>query len=404
MKSLFLFLSIFVFGGLIGCDTPYTPVNPVESGDSNISTNVSGEVIENDFELLKYMTDDENYMVSPFSLKMAMMLAANGAEGETKDEILNAFNIQDLDKFNADAKNIIERYDDEKDVTLNTANSIWLNRDRAGKNVEFNDEYKKIVQDFYYGVAEEESRNNIAKEINKWISEKTNNKIDKVLDEKKPAEFLAALVNTLYFKGDWALKFDKASTYKETFTSRDNKKSDIDFMHETAKYDYYEDENMKMVKLPYVGRKTAMYFVLPTNEDKMDISNALKNMQNVKVRLAIPTFKTEYNLSFIDMLRKMNINKAFNPELAEFKNKMFTGVEEERNVFIGEVIQKTFIEINENGTEAAAATVVQMFDNAALPPQDEVIKDFKADRPFIYFIIDEVSGEVLFIGEYAYAN
>ena len=350
------------------------------------------------------MTDDENYMVSPFSLKMAMMLAANGAEGETKDEILNAFNIQDLDKFNADAKNIIERYDDEKDVTLNTANSIWLNRDRAGKNVEFNDEYKKIVQDFYYGVAEEESRNNIAKEINKWISEKTNNKIDKVLDEKKPAEFLAALVNTLYFKGDWALKFDKASTYKETFTSRDNKKSDIDFMHETAKYDYYEDENMKMVKLPYVGRKTAMYFVLPTNEDKMDISNALKNMQNVKVRLAIPTFKTEYNLSFIDMLRKMNINKAFNPELAEFKNKMFTGVEEERNVFIGEVIQKTFIEINENGTEAAAATVVQMFDNAALPPQDEVIKDFKADRPFIYFIIDEVSGEVLFIGEYAYAN
>ncbi len=331
---------------------------------------------------------------------MAMMLAANGAEGETKDEILEALNVSDLNEFNESTKNLIEKYNSMKETTLNIANSIWLNKDKSSGEVKFKDEYKKIVEDYYFGEVREVNQKDLVETVNDWIAKKTKDKIKDVLSRENE-DALSILVNTLYFKGDWASKFEKNSTYEETFTSRNNEEKDIDFMHEFAKYDYYEDDNMKMLKLPYEGEQTAMYFVIPTNEDKMDISRAINNMQNYKVRVAIPLFKTEYRLSFVDTLKKLGINKAFSGG-AEFKDKMYTGANE--NVFIEDVIQKTFIEINENGTEAAAATAVEMKEGAAMPPEGEIIKDFKADKPFIYFIMDEITKEVLFIGEYAFAE
>lgn len=401
MGKLIMFLTMLTLG-LTGCMSDGSIVNPSDDVTRPI-VRPSGENKIDDFQILKYMTDDENYMISPFSLKMAMMLAANGAEGDTQKEILDAFAIENLDEYNEYAKGLIEKYNSTKSVKLNVANSIWLNQDEAGKDIEFSDAYKDIIEKYYYGKADEERADKISKKINDWIEEKTNNKIQNMLDESKRVEFLAVLVNTIYFKGEWAEQFEEYATSKKEFTSRDSSKKEIDFMHKTEMYRFYEDENMKMVRVPYKGNDTAMYLVLPTNEDRMDIKSALDNMESYKVRLSIPKFKTEYTLSFKDTLMNLGINKAFDELSAEFKGKMFEGVLPEENVYVDDVLQKTFIEVDENGTEAAAATAIIVGTNSIAPGQ-EIIKEFKADRPFIYFIMDENTKEVLFIGEYAYAN
>ena len=406
MTKLLMLLSVLSLA-FTGC-TVSNPSNG--SGDNKIDTpiisnKVSGEAItfKDEFNILKFMPDDKNYMVSPFSLKMAMSLAANGADGTTKDEILTAFGIDNLDSYNTAAKELIERYEGTSSVKLNVANSIWLNKDVAGKDIKFTDEYKKLVSEYYKGTASEEDAKNIAMKINSWVEKKTNNKIKNLLPEGD-AKFLAVLVNTIYFKGEWAEQFEEYATKEEDFTDRKGKVEKTDFMHKTERYRFYEDENMKMVRVPYKGGKTAMYLVLPTNEDKMDIATALDNMNSYKVRLSFPKFKTEYSLSFKEILKHIGIEKAFEKWEAEFDEVMFKGVKEGENVYVDDVLQKTFIEVDENGTEAAAATAVIMNKATSIGPGMEEIKEFKADRPFIYFIRDDVTHEVLFIGEYAFTK
>lgn len=406
MTKLLMLLSVLSLA-FTGC-TVSNPSNG--SGDNKIDTpiisdKVSGEAItfKDEFNILKFMPDDKNYMVSPFSLKMAMSLAANGADGTTKDEILTAFGIDNLDSYNTAAKELIERYEGTSSVKLNVANSIWLNKDVAGKDIKFTDEYKKLVSEYYKGTASEEDAKNIAMKINSWVEKKTNNKIKNLLPEGD-AEFLSVLVNTIYFKGEWAEQFEEYATKEEDFTDRNGKVAKTDFMHKTERYRFYEDENMKMVRVPYKGGKTAMYLVLPTNEDKMDIATALDNMNSYEVRLSFPKFKTEYSLSFKEILKHIGIEKAFEKWEAEFDEVMFEGVKEGENVYVDDVLQKTFIEVDENGTEAAAATAVIMNEATSIGPSMEEIKEFKADRPFIYFIRDDVTHEVLFIGEYAFTK
>lgn len=406
MTKLLMLLSVLSLA-FTGC-TVSNPSNG--SGDNKIDTpiisnKVSGEAItfKDEFNILKFMPDDKNYMVSPFSLKMAMSLAANGADGTTKDEILTAFGIDNLDSYNTAAKELIERYEGTSSVKLNVANSIWLNKDVAGKDIKFTDEYKKLVSEYYKGTASEEDAKNIALKINSWVEKKTNNKIKNLLPEGD-AKFLSVLVNTIYFKGEWAEQFEEYATKEEDFTDRNGKVEKTDFMHKTERYRFYEDENMKMVRVPYKSGKTAMYLVLPTNEDKMDIATALDNMNSYKVRLSFPKFKTEYSLSFKEILKHIGIEKAFEKWEAEFDEVMFKGVKEGENVYVDDVLQKTFIEVDENGTEAAAATAVIMNKATSIGPGMEEIKEFKADRPFIYFIRDDVTHEVLFIGEYAFTK
>lgn len=406
MTKLLMLLSVLSLA-FTGC----TISNPSDgSGDNKIDTpiisdKVSGEsmTFKDEFNILKFMPDDKNYMVSPFSLKMAMSLAANGADGTTKDEILTAFGIDNLDSYNTAAKELIERYEGTSSVKLNVANSIWLNKDVAGKDIKFTDEYKKLVSEYYKGTASEEDAKNIAMKINSWVEKKTNNKIKNLLPEGD-AKFLSVLVNTIYFKGEWAEQFEEYATKEGDFTDRNGKVEKTDFMHKTERYRFYEDENMKMVRVPYKGGKTAMYLVLPTNGDKMDIATALDNMNSYEVRLSFPKFKTEYSLSFKEILKHIGIEKAFEKWEAEFDEVMFEGVKEEENVYVDDVLQKTFIEVDENGTEAAAATAVIMNKATSIGPSMEEIKEFKADRPFIYFIRDDVTHEVLFIGEYAFTK
>lgn len=395
VKALSILVSLFMLGGCTmkgDTDVIKPSSGDIYSGDMSYEISSS---YESDFDFMKYMPKDQNYMISPFSIKMAMMMAANGANDYTQKEILSALGVSSIDEYNQKANDIITRYNSNKDVNLNVANSIWLNKTEAmGAN--FKDTYKKIISDFYKGVAREENADTIASKINDFIAKETNNKITNVLPTERPAGFLSALVNTIYFKGSFENQFDTANTKKDTFTDRNGNKSEIDFMNQTKHFGYYENDGVQMLKMNYSGRDIAMYILLNDDDKDVDINDIISKMEYKKVSVSMPKFKTEFTKSFVDVLKQMGINIAFT-NAADFSN-MFDNVE----VHISDVIHKTFIEVDENGTEAAAATVILMTKNSL--PMPEEIKEFKANRPFTYFIRDEVSGEILFLGEYAFAK
>ena len=395
IKALSILVSLFMLGGCTmkgDTDVIKPSSGDIYSGDMSYEISSS---YESDFDFMKYMPKDQNYMISPFSIKMAMMMAANGANGYTQKEILSALGVSSIDEYNQKANDIITRYNSNKDVNLNVANSIWLNKTEAmGAN--FKDTYKKIISDFYKGVAMEENADTIASKINDFIAKETNNKITNVLLTERPAGFLSALVNTIYFKGSFENQFDTANTKKDTFTDRNGNKSEIDFMNQTKHFGYYENDGVQMLKMNYSGRDIAMYILLNDDDKDVDINDIISKMEYKNVSVSMPKFKTEFTKSFVDVLKQMGINIAFT-NAANFSN-MFDNVE----AHISDVIHKTFIEVDENGTEAAAATVILMTKNSL--PMPEEIKEFKANRPFTYFIRDEVSGEILFLGEYAFTK
>ena len=395
IKALSILVSLFMLGGCtMKGDTDIIKPSSGDIYSGDMSYEISSSY-ESDFDFMKYMPKDQNYMISPFSIKMAMMMAANGANGYTQKEILSALGVSSIDEYNQKANDIITRYNSSKDVNLNVASSIWLNKTEAmGAN--FKDTYKKIISDFYKGVAREGRADTIASKINDFIAKETNNKITNVLTAERPAGFLSALVNTIYFKGSFENQFDTANTKKDTFTDRNGNKSEIDFMNQTKHFGYYENDGVQMLKMNYSGRDIAMYILLNDDDKDVDINDIISKMEYKKVSVSMPKFKTEFTKSFVDVLKQMGINIAFT-NAADFSN-MFDNVE----AYISDVIHKTFIEVDENGTEAAAATVI-LIAKSSLPMPEE-IKEFKANKPFTYFIRDEVSGEILFLGEYAFAK
>ena len=368
---------------------PVEDLKEIDSGDVALPKKIYSE-----FEILKYISNEKNYMVSPFSLKMALMMTANGATGETQKEMLKAFGIEDMVAYNQKAEELINRYNTSEDVNLNVANSIWLNTDLA-LNTVLNEDFKTLVAQYYKGEANEVTTDEALTRINTWVEEKTNGKIKDLLDDPM---FISALINTLYFKGEWANQFDTALTEKEIFTDINGTEVEKDFMNKTNRYSYFEDDTMQMIKMPYKDFKTAMYIAIPKVDVQLDFDNAIKNMTSKKVNVTIPKFKVEYEITLNDILKQMGIQKAFGGQ-AEF-TKMFT-TQSQESFYISQVLQKTFIDVDENGTEAAAATAVILKATSARPQPEEII-EFVANKPFTYFIRDDESGEVLFLGEILY--
>lgn len=354
--------------------------------------------------LFNSMPKDKNYMVSPFSLKMALAMAANGAGGDTKNEILHALKIDDLDEFNEETNEFIEKCNENEIADFNVANSIWNNTDYFSESdVEFSDEYKEIIEIYYSGASRDINNSNGAEAINDWIAEQTKDKIKDVVNDDIVKGCMSILVNTIYFNGRWTGEFSKGGTIPDVFTDREGNTETTDFMNETSYYSYFEDDDIQMICKSFNDRNTSMYFVLPKNYNPLSetvFSDAVNSMTSRRINFSLPKFKTEsMHINIIDILKNMGITTAFNPVKAEF-NQMYSDIPPE-NMFIGQILQKTFIEVDEEGVEAAAATAIASAGGAA--PVDEPI-DFKCDRPFIYFIMDNDTGEVLFMGEYAYVE
>jgi serpin B len=357
--------------------------------------------------ILKSMPKDKNYMVSPFSLKMAFAMAANGADGETRQQILDTLNIFDLEKFNAYAKAFILGENQNEAVEYNIANSIWLNTDYySDPELKFSKTYKDIISGFYSGAANEINNANGKKVVNDWIATQTKDKIKDVIDDDNVKGMLSFLVNTIYFKGKWARPFYEELTRDEIFTDRDGVQKSIKFMNETGYFSYFENSDFQVLAKPYKDNRTMMYFVLSKTDKsiaKADFDFISANMQSEYVHFTLPKFETEYTCeseSLIDTLKSMGITTAFDIDYADFLN-MYSK-RPPQNIYIRQVVQKTFISVDENGTEAAAATVLGGGSGSSAPPPKLI--EFKCDKPFAYFIVNDDADELLFAGEYAYAE
>jgi serpin B len=358
------------------------------------------------------MPKDKNYVFSPLSLKYALAMAANGADEATKNEITSTLGIDRLDSFNDDVKNYLDEHKletEENDffvepmragTSLNIANSVWFNQDYVSGG-DFSEEYKALVADKYDATAQNVNNQNAVQKINSWCNEKTNGKIPKIINN---SDFISCLVNAVYFNARWSNEFGKGMTHKADFTDRNGNTSQIDFMEQTDHFSYYGDGDIKMLSLPYEGSNISMYIAL-SNDTRLNFEDYIDKTERKKVHITMPKFKTEFDVDMTPLLSQLGIKKAFdNGSPTQHFASMFNAtVNNNINVYISKTVQKAYIAVDEEGTEAAAVTAIMM-DATAVMPQPEEIVEFKADTPFTYFIRDNNTDEILFMGEYAFAE
>lgn len=356
------------------------------------------------------MPVDKNYMFSPLSIKIALMMAANGATGETLSEILKVTDVEDLQKFNQSTRTMLDKYSESEILKLNVSNSIWINSDKTAQR--FSKEFEDVLSKFFDATSDVVNDKNAVDEINGWVNEKTQGKIPSIITDNNK-DFWAMLINAVYFKGRWQKEFSKSATKKDIFTSRDGLKKEIDFMNRRGWISYCEKDGVSVVSLPYLTRQDvfdekgqyvetkklegvniSMYLMM--SDGSFSPEDVLNNteMKSTYMNLSLPKFQVEYTTSLNDMLKTIGINKAFD-ESAEFE-KMF----DHGNMWIDSTLHKTFIKVDEEGTEASAITSVGMA-GSSLPPEPI---DVKFNKPFTFVIKDDVNGEILFMGEYAFAE
>lgn len=357
--------------------------------------------------LYSKMPSDKNYMISPLSIKMALGLLASGARGETLEEIKDVMQIATTSEFNQKTKELIDIYTNTKELKLNVANSVWVNTDSA-EGIEFKAEYKDAVKEFYNGEAGKVNNSNAEETINGWVNDNTNGKIPSIIDD---SDFAAALVNAVYFNGRWENEFRKQATQQGEFADRNGKFHTVDFMRQLGRFNYFINDKATVIELPYTrhfdhngntnisgDKALSMYVIMPRFDTKIEsIDKYLSgvSMENAYVDISLPKFKTEFSLNLNEILNSLGMNKSFTSG-ADFS------AMSDIPMAVSDVIHKTYIDVNEEGTEAAAATAVLMKVTSALITNDPVV--IKIDKPFVYVIKDTINNEILFMGEYAFVE
>lgn len=342
-----------------------------------------------------------NMFFSPYSISSALAMTYNGARNETKEEMAEVF------KFSKDQEELSRSFSKlndhisgqtSKKIQLDIANSIWGQED-----YHFEKRFLSLNNKYYgAGVKEVDFKKNykeIRKQINQWVEDKTQDKI-KNLIKKNMLDPLTrmVLVNAIYFNGKWEYPFNKENTYQDKFYVYSECEMQTDFMKRTASMKYHEDDLAQMVEIPYANKSLSMMVILPKKKYGMEeLENHLnhklyqsyqKAMFSKRVNLILPKFKISDDYELNEPLKKLGMKSAFE------KDADFSGMTGTRDLFISNVVHKSYVDVNEEGTEAAAATGVVMRKTTAVM---ETV-DFKADHPFIFLIKDNKTNAILFMG------
>lgn len=362
------------------------------------------------FDLYSNIAKEDNLVFSPYSIFTAMAICYDGAENSTKEQIAYVFNYP-LNKpvLEETSKEMMDTINsDDDNFVLNTANALWVR-----KEYPLNQEFAKNSKKYYGGNVTnldfrgepEESR--II--INEWVASKTNDKIKYLI----PGDLITydtaiIMTNAVYFKGKWMNEFDAINTEKRLFyASSSEDGTPVDMMYIQEYFSYGEYEHAKIVELPYKGNDLCMYIVLPEEnnieefEDIFTLSDydTLKSsMDSQLVHTYLPKFKIDTKTELPDTLKSMGIVDAFDSNKANFSG-MYDAqkVPEDYKLWLDDAIHQTFINVQEEGTEATAATAIEAVDSIALEPEQEL--EFKADHPFMFFIEDKRTGCILFMGK-----
>jgi serpin B len=358
--------------------------------------------------LYSKIKDEGNVFFSPYSISSAFGMVYEGAAGKTAEEIRAAFGFpNDSGERRASFASIFNRLNDKNaKYDLRSANALWAQKDYV-----FLNSYIDVLKNFYGAEANnvdfKESAENVRQEINSWVESKTNNKIKDLFAEGSlNAMTRLVLTNAVYFKGLWESPFEKANTSQQDFYLDSGSKVSVSTMNKKEDFSYAESGGVKVLEMPYQGEKLSMVIFLPAKGSTISFEESLSlekitelrnKLTGADVVVSIPKFKFDESYSLNDSLKKLGVSEAFVPGGADF-----SGMDGTKNLFIDLVVHKAFIEVNEEGTEAAAATGVTM-SATAMPVETEPFT-FKADHPFIFLIQDNESGNILFMGKVANPN
>jgi serpin B len=374
--------------------------------DSNATAESVSLLVDslNDFSFRFYQQiaerEDGNIFFSPYSIFVAFSMIYEGARGNTATEMQNVLNILQNDSATLGSfgkiYNLLNQR--QEDYIISTANAFW-----AHQNYEFLSEYLSLLQNFYMAEANElDFAKNVeaAEIINNWIEEQTNDKIQDMIESSMLSDYTKlVLTNAIYFKGDWANPFDPDNTFETDFelSSGDNVKVDMMYSDEDS-FNYTETEDLQILELQYAGNDLSMIIVLP-KENNISIAESKINADNLSVwrndfyelelNVEIPKFKFEKKYSLNNLMKKMGITDAFIADIGDV-----SGMDGTNLLFISDALHQSYIEVNEEGTEAAAATVIIM-EATAIPDY----KEFIADHPFLFLIQHKETGALLFMGK-----
>jgi serine protease inhibitor len=405
MKSFFILLLSFLAGTVSSCQK-----NNFTS-DSQETINLvekSAQLIEADnafglelFQQIRSKSSEENLLVSPFSISVALAMAYNGADAETRAEMEITMKLNGLTKeqINESYRKLIKDLQslDEK-VVFEIANAIFYSNEFSVKSGFLS--LNRTVYDAEV-VSLDFNAPSAVEAINSWVKEKTNGKIQEIIRQLSPLDKMV-LLNAIYFYGTWTKVFNEFGTRNHQFTKTDGSTLEIPMMNKLDKLPFGSIDEFKAIKVPYGNGQYQMVVILPEEEynsqdiiNKLSVANwnawMLEFELTDRVDVTMPRFKFAFETSLNDVLSSMGMQEAFIPEKADF-----SGITDEE-LFISEARHKTFIDVNETGTEAAAVTSV-VFATSSMTEEQPVVPFF-VNKPFIFAITEKDSGAVLFIGE-----
>ena len=402
-------------------DDPTEPTDPEEGGNweakykkaDEHAEKVSKDVVKanNDlgmkmFSKLAAGEAGKNMMISPLSISIAMAMSTNGATDENLDEMKEVlgFGEMELGSVNEQFKQLIASLvEADKDLVLSIANSVWMREDFS---LDVKTAFTDVLQEFYDAAVFTEGFT--VENINAWVSEKTNGKIEEIVKEIGE-DVVMYLINAIYFKAAWTTAFNEENTREGIFTLSDGTNTTADFMsfaeNEDApkllaySSDWDDEDRFSMVRIPYGRDVFAFYGIVPSEDNKSNIDDFIAKIaengldsylsqlrEEGDFPIKLPKFKFEYSKSLVKIFKELGMEKAF--EAGGFHNI----AEAPHDPFISNILHKTFIEVNEAGTEAAAVTAVEYSDEAEP-------SHFYANRPFVFVIRDDRTGSILFIGK-----
>lgn len=384
-----------------GMDIPEPDRDILEGFDTNLA-NVSNEF---GFQLYRNLvTSDDNIMISPTSIYTALAMTINGAGGETLEAMAGVLGIgsETLERFNEN--NLARLYklqEADPDVIINIANSLWM---KEGED--FDQDFVDRNQKYYNASARalDFSTEESVDVINGWVNDRTDGLIEDIVEYPIDPQTILFLINAVYFQGDWTEPFDAELTSNDPFSGPEGEIPDVPFMNRNDEFAYLEKEGaFQAVRLPYgESERLAMYVFLPAENSSLlefasDVTTEKWNQwreefQTFQGNLRLPRFSMEYEESLNDVLKLMGMEVAFDPATSDFFG-MVTRNEGPR-LYISEVKHKSFIEVDEKGTEAAAVTSVEIRVESAMMDFFEM----NVNRPFFFLIHDRETNEVLFTG------
>jgi len=364
------------------------------------------------FDIFKNFLNDTqnegNIFTSPYSIFTALAMTYEGAKNTTADEMKKVLNIeQNNESFHEYMQSLYQYLNTNEDYNISTANALWIK-----ENYPLLNEYKDLILTYYGGNSTDMDFSNpehAAKIINEWIENKTHNLIKNLITSGNIDPVLTDLIltNAIYFKGTWQIQFDDKNTTEKPFETSDGTYTDVEtmrFIGTHVRFNYTENEIMQIVELPYTGNEISMTILLPkegnTTQDIIHSMNhvsykeLIDSMYNTELDIYLPKFKIETPLYTLNnYLTKLGMPTAFTGDAD------FSGMNGFGQLCISKVLHKAFIEVNEKGTEAAAATAVIMV-TSAYPGQNVTPRIvFDADHPFIFLIQQKITSTILFMGE-----